>query len=253
MKQLWRFVSTFLILFLLSRFQKPGNPMATLTGILCLLMSMFGVFLLAYGTMIVILTIIATIAGKDATGLGIIVGPLIGLPELLLCILFPPAIRLLNLNKKTVVLLMIIPVLAVIFLRTQSNFKRTAFDKLDQDFDIYNPTTEMIQSMKERITNEFRKHETLFLTVRYYPPKSGPFATGQRSLENYYIEAIGRENIRRFKWGPKNNWFAVELDETGYENLRKAQYLRSIYFYDIAIYGKLPRFPGGTNNSEDTY
>lgn len=74
------------------------------------------------------------------------------------------------------------------------------YNKLTQGFDIYYPTKEMIRSMKQRITNEFRKHKTLFLAVRCFPPQSGGLAD-REALKNYYIEAIGRGNIKKFKWG----------------------------------------------------
>ncbi len=231
-----------IIVFLISKFQKPGI-LGTFTGILSLLSGMCGVFLITYGTIIVLMTIEATSAGKDATGLGIIVGPLIGLPGLILLILFLPAIRLLKLKKIILIFLIASSALAAIFFQTQVELKKAKFHRLNENFDIYNPTTEMIRSMNNRIKNEFQKHKTLFLTVRYYPPKTDQF-TEQGSLQNYYIETIGRNNIKRFKWGPVNDWFSIEINEAGYNNLRKSKFLRSIYFNDLSIYGKPPKFIG---------
>ena|GEM_PF-6579730 len=149
-----------------------------------------------------------------------------------------------KLTFKEIVLLVLLVAISgswMAFSLNQQRLNRIAYDKLTQDLDIYEPTPEMIRLMKERITNEFRKHKTLFLTVRYFSPQSDK-SVDSESLENYYVEAIGSKNIRNFKWKPKYNFFVVELTEPGYENLRKTKYLQSIYFYDMATYGQYDGF-----------
>lgn len=133
------------------------------------------------------------------------------------------------------ILLVAIPAVWLGFPLNQQRLDRIAFEQLTQGFDQYNPTKEMIEVMDQRIKNEFRKHETLLLSVRCFLPSDK--SANPEFLKNYYVETIGSENIKKVKWGI--TWFAVELTEGGYENLKKGKYLRSISFYDTYTYGRM--------------
>lgn len=140
------------------------------------------------------------------------------------------------------VFLILIPTSIVVFSMNQGQKQATNYKNLMRDFDFYQPTDEMIDSMKKRIRNKFKKHDTIFLSVRYWPQNKNNSDNNSGNLKDYYLESIGPENIKNFKWKSKGDLFVVELTEEGYENLRRSKYLRSIYFYDMQMYGKFDGF-----------
>ena len=120
--------------------------------------------------------------------------------------------------------------------------------KAISDFNPYNLTPEMIQSMKKMIKEEFKKHDTAVLKVYYHPPyfKDPTYQQSDDSkkelqdskfISDYYLSIIGRENIKHFK-KVQGHAFLVEVTQAGYEKLRQSKYLRAIELFDAESYGK---------------
>jgi len=217
-----------IVLFVLSRFPKAGTPKGKIIGSFCLLAGMLGTFLLASGIVLIIGTISLSASGDDATGLGIVVGPLIAAPGLVLCWFIFPAVRLLQLKIRNawiiVILFTIFPIIFgiqnVSSIRTKNNIWRqeqlAEQDQLLTEF----KTSDYVPV---RVVSCIRMKTKDGSTVAPYPLR-------EKLTRETLIIPLG-ENIRVHKiapWGDHDIYFDAEITRNAYDQLKQNHWVQDI-------------------------
>lgn len=121
------------------------------------------------------------------------------------------------------------------------------FSSKISNFNPYNPTAEMVRSMNDMISNEFKKHHTVVLEIYCFPNYFDEFhykksSEAERKLidtkfiRDSVLKDIASQDIKHFKG--RHYDFIVEVTEIGYEKLRQSKYVRAIELFDTKIYGK---------------
>ena len=220
------------VLIPLSKFQKAGTPGGTITGTLCLLLSALGIFLLVSGATMIILTISLTASGDDATGLGIMVGSLIGVPGLVLCLFIFPAVRLLRLKIRNVrIIVILIAIFPIVFGIQSASSTRAKRNKWRQER----------QAQQDQLLAKFKTSDYVPVRVVSHirmKTKDGYTVAPYPLREKLAIETLIsplEENIRIHKiapWGDHDIYFDAQITRNAYDQLKQNHWVRDITLRD---------------------
>ena len=209
-------------------------------GSLCLLLGMLGTFLLASGIVLIVVTIILSASGDDATGLDIIVGPMVAAPGFVLGSLLFQAIRLLGLRIRHVVILGLlisfIPILYGIQSASSVRAKNNAWrEKLAKQEAFYRSMDPIIQKKLEVSPTVKLSFYFSFADDWETERKAGQVNVEMRKAINKefvnknVIEPMGADILH---WNSSNTVeYFVEVNKAGYEKLKNNKHVKWITFW----------------------
>jgi len=225
--------------------ERKRSMVASTIGTICLFIGLFmGVPLSVYGLFITISTIIFSTTGYDATGLGIIMGPMMIGPGIVALCLLIPAVRLLNLQQKQIVLpvtiitlfMLIIGVNNFMSIKLKGDKERQKAKKVQEFYKLEDMKIQIkfenkkIVSVKFSLTyqddSEFRQkiNNSSMLTRK---------ALNQRLATDKIFEPIGRMDMPSFRMQDNSLNYVVEVTYAGYEKLKSNKYAKW-----ISLWGK---------------